>query len=84
MNSEGLGVRSREGVVEATFLTGARLNVIFCLLLFLNASRQSLGAFPMPVSKKDMSVGNTAAVISERTELQAVSCDTDVPFASWT
>lgn len=52
MNREGLGVSSKEGVVEASFLTGARLNVIFCLLLFLSASQQSLGAFPMPVSKK--------------------------------
>lgn len=52
MNREGLGVSSKEGVVEASFLTGAQLNVIFCLLLFLNASPQSLGAFRMPVSKK--------------------------------
>lgn len=52
VNSEGLDVHGREGVVEASFLTEARLSVIFCLLLLLNASQQSLGAFPMPGSKK--------------------------------
>lgn len=45
-------MHGREGVVEASFLTEARLSVIFCLLLLLNASQQSLGAFPMPGSKK--------------------------------